>query len=843
MKRRDPLTTPPARILLLVSFLFLVNATLSPGQESDPVHSESPQADSAPSSKTNGTSGEPAPLEIKAIPLEEIVVKAQEAVETFAGQSENLKPARSLQSIKDDLPEIARDLGRIADDIGGIDNASRAGRQLTRLESELNNLQNRLKGWQGELTDRLRAIQVRLSALAEARTLWSNTRQSLSNDEVAASLVAQVDTVNETIDDSIKRNNLLRDEALRLQSAVSAQSNRLSAQLKELTRLTGIGRAELLQPDSPFIWQIAEIHRQDQDLGNQVSSALRADFKTVTEFVRINPVNLAIQLIILFLVAAYLVNVRRRHQATLENDPRTRSAARVLNHPVAAAIVIALLLSPLLFRDPPIVFYRYAVFLLLIPVAILLQSTLSPEFKRMAYGTIVCYALVRFALHLPDFSIVQRLTELMAAVFGAFVMFRQNLESKRAPKIAGEMIRFDRFAARIGIVIFPFAVLTNVFGLFVLSDKLLSGYLNILIIGLILIAGSNAIHEFLRIAMVVGPLRHFSAIRLHFAIVDRTLTRILQFVVVASWAIVILVVLGLFSPLSTVVTDVLGFGWKAGALNLTVGSILAFVITIWVAVMLSKSIRFIVDADILPRLDLPRGIPATISMFINYAIITLGFIIALAAAGIHLSQISILIGALGVGIGFGLQNLVNNFVSGLILIFERPIKVGDKIQFGTNFGEVKSIGIRASNVRSFDGAEVIVPNGNLISIEVTNWTLSDQQRRIDVKVGVAYGTDPERVIALLMRVLSQFDDVMKEPEPLITFDAFGESSLDFTARFWTGDFSLGLRLKSAVLIAVSKALAEDGIEIPFPQRDLHVRTVDSAAARALQAPPDPDAPR
>jgi potassium efflux system protein len=179
--------------------------------------------------------------------------------------------------------------------------------------------------------------------------------------------------------------------------------------------------------------------------------------------------------------------------------------------------------------------------------------------------------------------------------------------------------------------------------------------------------------------------------------------------------------------------------------------------------------------------------------------------------------------------------LVNNFVSGLILIFERPLKVGDKIQFGTNFGEVRSIGIRASNVRSFDGAEIIVPNGNLISSEVINWTLSDQQRRLDIKVGVAYGTDPESVIELLGNVLNQFEKVLKDPEPFISFDGFGESSLDFTVRFWIDDFQIGLRLKSAITIALYKALNEAGIEIPFPQRDLHLRSIDDTPARILGA--------
>jgi small-conductance mechanosensitive channel len=158
-------------------------------------------------------------------------------------------------------------------------------------------------------------------------------------------------------------------------------------------------------------------------------------------------------------------------------------------------------------------------------------------------------------------------------------------------------------------------------------------------------------------------------------------------------------------------------------------------------------------------------------------------------------------------------------------LFERPVQIGDTIEVGTLMGKVMSIGIRASNIKTFDGAEVIVPNGNLISNEVINWTLSDQQRRIEVLVGVSYDSDPHEVQELLLQVLTKREDIMKDPQPIVLFNELGESSLDFRLLFWTTNFGEWIRIRSEVIFEIFDLLKENNIEIPFPQRDLHVRSI------------------
>jgi small-conductance mechanosensitive channel len=218
-------------------------------------------------------------------------------------------------------------------------------------------------------------------------------------------------------------------------------------------------------------------------------------------------------------------------------------------------------------------------------------------------------------------------------------------------------------------------------------------------------------------------------------------------------------------------------------------------------------------------------------MLVGYVIVAYGFFIALGAAGVDLGQFGLIAGALGVGIGFGLQGIVANFIAGIVMAFERPIQVGDTIQLGTMMGDVIHIGVRASTIKTFDGSEVIVPNSSLITNDVTNWTLSNRRRRYDINVGTAYGSDPNKVLELIYKVANDHQDVAKTPAPWALFDGFGDSSLNFRVRIWT-TIDNGLTTKSEVTVGIYNALKEAGIEIPFPQRDIYIKSLPKDKEKA-----------
>jgi small-conductance mechanosensitive channel len=259
-----------------------------------------------------------------------------------------------------------------------------------------------------------------------------------------------------------------------------------------------------------------------------------------------------------------------------------------------------------------------------------------------------------------------------------------------------------------------------------------------------------------------------------------------------------------------------------GAIRLSVGDVLAFVLTIYAAFLVSSLVRFVLAEDVFPRLQLRPGLPYALSSLLKYAIVFVGFILALAAVGVNLDRITLLGGAFGIGVGFGLQNIVNNFVSGLIVLFERPVRVGDAVQIGDVHGEVRRIGIRSTTVRAWEGAEVIVPNSMLVAERVTNWTPAEPRRRLDIPVNVAYGTAPDKVLKVLTEVAHGHPDVAQTPAPQPLFLGFGDSALQFRLQVWTERLDRHVAIRSELGIAVYAALREAGMSIPFPQHEIRV---------------------
>jgi small-conductance mechanosensitive channel len=221
----------------------------------------------------------------------------------------------------------------------------------------------------------------------------------------------------------------------------------------------------------------------------------------------------------------------------------------------------------------------------------------------------------------------------------------------------------------------------------------------------------------------------------------------------------------------------------------------------------------------------------------HYTLVFLGVLLALGVLGIDLTKITIMLGALGVGIGFGLQQIVNNLVCGIFLLVERPIRVGDYIELGDGeWAEVKRIGLRATRVLTFDRADVWIPNADLITHQVVNWTFSDRFARLKLPVGVAYGSDTAQVLNILMEVANEDKAVVQYPAPYAFFSGFGDSSLKFELRVYLLDLDNWFTVYGRLYQAIEHKLREAGVTIPFPQRDLHLRSMDQPLSTTSASP-------
>jgi small-conductance mechanosensitive channel len=337
----------------------------------------------------------------------------------------------------------------------------------------------------------------------------------------------------------------------------------------------------------------------------------------------------------------------------------------------------------------------------------------------------------------------------------------------------------------------------------------------------------------------------FRVITQHTGPLLASINKLVMYTALAAWIVVTLNEFRIARPLFGAVKAILTHPLEAGQISVTLGSILLFIVSVYVAFWVSRTVRVVLRDEVLPKMDLPRGVDNSISSLSYYGLVLIGLMVALAAAGFETSQFALIFGALGIGIGLGLQNVVNNFVSGLILMFERPIQPGDVVEVSGTSGTVREIGMRATTLTTFEGADVVVPNGTLLSEKLINWTLSDMNRRIDVEVGVAYGSDPRRVLALLREVAQGTPGISTTPVPAIVFKGFGHSSLDFSIRAWTDNFGDWVTIRTEMTARVYEALAREGIAIPFPQQDIHIRSVSPGVEQPFTGaiPPQPGAPR
>lgn len=245
---------------------------------------------------------------------------------------------------------------------------------------------------------------------------------------------------------------------------------------------------------------------------------------------------------------------------------------------------------------------------------------------------------------------------------------------------------------------------------------------------------------------------------------------------------------------------------------------------------------------ILSRTRLQPSVQFAVQQILRYAFLALGFYLSLQAVQINLNSLAFLVGALGVGIGFGLQNIISNFISGIIILAEQPIALGDRIEVGGVTGRVTEINLRSTTVVTSDNISIIVPNSSLITGNVINWTHGDPRVRLRLPVGVAYGTDVEKLKRLLLEVAAANPDILKEPEPDVMFIGYGDSAINFELAVWsTISVDRPLRFKSNIYFALHRKLEENGIEIPFPQMDLHLRSgrllVDD---HSVSVPPVPE---
>ncbi len=824
-----------ALVALLAPAFFVGVAAAVPAPPSAKGESASVAAADSPSTAPDGR--QPASAPASAPPPANDWVRPEEVVE----RTDSLTRMIESHRLGD---EVAETVGRIESRLGQLDPEIDAGFAQANAALEgsasLLTIQDARRELTGTSTafdewkQALEQLALRVAAVLEeidlARARWVRTLERPETEQAGDFVRRRVLSSLEEIDRFEKDLKAARSRVLALSDRLLDRSAAVDAMLARLEKATLRQGANLLQPNQPPLWSRDLPSRLALELP-KVGRHLSEFSRSTSEYVALDARPFAVQLLLwLGLVLAMRglpAGAERRHQTS----EGARQSMRVLGRPYAIATLLALMVSPALHPTAPHRVMQLLVMLAVIPVARILMLA-TGRAPLSLYATLLgLLALDRLAIALaalPATSQLVFLAELLTALALGFAYRRRQLDNGN-PWIARVL---NVAVAGVGL-----SVLAEACGWTTLSAVLGRGILVSATVALFIYAATLSIEALCAYALVSPTLRSSRFIDRNQAMVQQWTSVTLRVAAFVYWLRGMSAALGVRDIGADALDRVLSAGVEVGSLSLTIGGALAFGLTLFFSFVVSRLIHEILEDEVFPRTSLPRGLPHALLALTRYAIWSIGFLLALAAAGVQFNQLAILLGGLGVGIGLGLQDVVKNFAAGITLLLERRLHVGDAVQIPDKdvFGRILSIGMRASVVRNWNGAEVVMPNDDLVAGTVTNWTLSDANFRIEVTVGVAYGTDPDRVVELLIGVAAADERLLKHPAPSALFLGFGESSLDFVLRAWSDeDYDTAAQRKSDLGLAVHRALTKAGISIPFPQRDVHVASVAPAVSSALR---------
>jgi len=812
------------------------------------VHRPTPciaQEAAAPAAKAPAAeTADPAPVAVSVVDIAgkaaALDARLGQLTEKIAGSDLLERSVESLDGLRDELEKNVAELAAIQLEIletSGLDNLRT---DWSALDRELADIDDELKATASELGEQL-------DELAKLGDQWKLTSESARKESAPQTVLAQVSSTLQTLKKARATIEKHRNDLLEVQSRVLGERETVRTSLQKIQEARRAALARLLVRNADPLWQLQPdpetLKQRGEELARRYTSASEARSRYLSR--NRNRVILHVAFILLLYWA-----MRRGRWALDEAQESGRAAAAgkelgvaprdALRYPLAAAALLGLSLTPFIHGAAPPEFRRVVGFLIL-PAWLLVVMGVSPRgLKRFVYLlAVLAYADVLREMATP-FVLLSR-TMLIVEAVSFVVISVWFLRTDHARELAASVIRGRGYQAlmlwvRCALVMAVVSLLAAILGYMNLAVLLGAAAARGSYFAPLLLAAVRVGEALMQALIDSGALDGSRMIRRNRRTCMAFFQRLLRAGGVATWLYLVLRLLSAWEPFVAGVGSVLSAELGYGAIKFSLGAAIAFGVTLWATWLLARFLSFWLEEEVFPRVSLPQGIPFALSTFTRYVILVTGFLTAMAMLGFNIDRLALVISALGVGIGFGLQNVTNNFISGVIMLFERPVRVGDSVQLDTLMGQVKRIGIRASVVRTWDGADVIVPNGDFISARVTNWTFADRKRRIILPVGVAYGTDPQRVIDMLEEIATTNEDVLSDPAPQALFRGFGDSSLDFELRAWTDSDRGWVAVSSDLAIATNAALGEGDIEIPFPQRDLHVRSVDDAVEDTVKRP-------
>ncbi len=640
-------------------------------------------------------------LNIQPIPATEVPTYVEANKQTILEIQRSLLTPEAVKEIKLGLPNIDSTVRVVMTHFDTTDLGLYTLDQLAKSETEWQRRLDQLSGWNETVADRLTQLKDWDVRVISALQTWEITLQSFEGLDVPQTIsddIIQSEEELKVVQDSLSERMA---QLLTVQSTSSQLVNKISERLSRI----GSQREDLLRniftPERPPLWRISKDSLEFNLVSGVKDSVITASKLTASYFEN-RPGAIFLTVLVFLLILSTLVFYKYRLKRT--EQVQKSAIDLVLHWPIVSSLLLTWLFVVFSLGDIPFEARNFMALIMLVPLSVILFGLLG---RKLSWVLVFAVFFLFDVLYLViiDSPFAQRVTLLIftLATLGILLWL---LVTKATSKLVGWawlVTTVLQVSALVGIG----ALVANLVGSVQLSELMLLGTIGSIVTGIILYAIAYLLVALISVVLTLPIFQKSILIRNYESLLTGRVRRLLYFIGVLWWADLTLEGFKLDKEVYGWLTSLFEITWQIGSLALSPGDLMAFVLTLLVAIWVSRFVRFFLEEEVFRRTHLPKGVPGTITMLIRYGTITLGLLLAVAAAGIELDKLAIVLGALGVGIGFGLQDIINNLISGIVLALERPVQVGDVVQVDELMGIVKEIGFRASKVRTYEGSEVI----------------------------------------------------------------------------------------------------------------------------------------
>ncbi len=754
--------------------------------------------------------------------ISEIPTASSKTLQELDQIEKSIKPSKEILNIHSSLDAYISSITNIINNelynyLDDLDMNS-----LEKLSDELSTHEEQLNHSNKLLSTQIKKYNNQLKKLKFLSETWLKTRDKATKENTPKSLIQLVDSVISSINNLESSEKKQYDLLLIDSGKITKILLKIQEKKEKLKNIQEELEGQLFVRTSP--WLFSNFDAQyflPLKYFEMIAKNMKISFQNVVTFYNTHASRLLFLFILSVLTALFIGYFHKLYiKKTLfvQASSFHKKELFFLQRPISAFILLVILTNILIFDQRPDSLIKLTTFLIVIPIVRIFSSMIEHSLHKYLYSFFILFIFQLISTFSNGFDLTHQLFSLSLDILFSTIMFLfiRSIKKNTFRIISNKIILY---ALSINFLLFYLlSIITNLVGYTSLSYTLSTAVSTLITVSILLYLLSLILQGYIliifrrRVTDISNKLIEFSAK------MEQSIIFFIRLFMFSWWLFLFAKILHVDEDIILFKESLLAISWQVGELTLSIDSVVSFIIILVLTYFTARTLQIILTFFIFAKIRFGRGVATAISSVTNYIVIILGTLIALASLGISTQQFSLIFGALGVGIGFGLRNIIANFVSGIIMIFERPVQIGDTITVDDMMGDVTKIGSRSSTIKTYDGSEVIIPNADFISQKIINWTFSDKERRKTFYIKVAIGSDVQTVLDIMLDIAKKHPDVLSTPTPIATLLSVGEYYLEFKLYYWLTENVIVA--PSDITIGIYNALLEAGIKMPAHKQEV-----------------------